>query len=243
MSARHQAAQRDREARRRGAWAAGAEAPGWNVADVQSQARCSGRLRAWSWPCRQAPDEPGRGDRHQGITLFTAGGNLAGRTRAPSKGASPGPAEMTDGKADTAGYLIKGAPTWLEVDLDQPATLAGVELVVAQERPAVTIHEVWVTTADGQFRGMHTFVGPTTDNQTLSVHFDAPVANAKTVRIATTQVAARGADRLARAPLPRSLNSSAQAAGRSPEPFPANAPCCIEGGAITIVPTGDAPSQ
>jgi hypothetical protein len=137
------------------------------------------------------PDEPAE-DRHQGVTLFTAGGNLAAGRPVRLEGGLPGPAEMTDGKLDTAGYLSKGAPTWIEVDLDQPSTLAGVELVTAQERPGITIHEVWVTTSDGQFRGMHTFVGPTADNQTLSVHFDAPVGNVKSVRIATTQVQSGG---------------------------------------------------
>jgi hypothetical protein len=163
---------------------------GWNVTDVQTKADApgaAGTIVAMS----PGPDEPAE-DRHQGITLFTGGGNLAAGRPVRLEGGQSGPVEMTDGKVDTAGYLVKGAPTWLEVDLDQPATLAGVELVTAQERPGVTIHEVWVTTADGQFRGMHTFVGPTADNQTLSVHFDAPVANVKTVRIATTQVAAGG---------------------------------------------------
>jgi len=163
---------------------------GWNVADVQTKADAggaSGTVVAMS----PSPDEPAE-DRHQGITLFTAGGNLAAGRPVRLEGGQPGPAEMTDGKPDTAGYLNKGAPTWLEVDLDQPATLAGVELVTAQERPGITIHEVWVTTTDGQFRGMHTFVGPTADNQTLSVHFDTPVANVKSVRIATTQVQSGG---------------------------------------------------
>ena len=164
--------------------------PVWNVADVQTKADAggaSGTVVAMS----PGPDEPSE-DRHQGITLFTAGGNLAAGRPVRLEGGVPGPAEMTDGKPDTAGYLNKGAPTWVEVDLDQPSTLAGVELVTAQERAGITIHEVWVTTADGQFRGMHTFVGPTADNQTLSVHFDAPVANVKSVRIATTQVQSGG---------------------------------------------------
>ncbi|MBA2451129.1 MAG: hypothetical protein H0V51_24210, partial [Chloroflexi bacterium] len=38
-----------------------------------------------------------------------------------------------------------------------------------------------------QFRGMHTFAGPTADHQTLSIRFDEPVRDVRAIRIATTQ--------------------------------------------------------
>ncbi len=163
---------------------------GWTVADVQTKPDAQGAAGTVV-AMKPGPDEPAD-DRKQGITLYTAGGNLAAGRPVRLDGGQPGPVEMTDGNAETAGFLVKGPPTWVEVDLAQPATVAGVELVTAQEKPGITIHEVWITTTDGQFKGMNTFVGPTADNQTLAVHFDAPVANVKTVRIATTQVAAGG---------------------------------------------------
>jgi hypothetical protein len=132
------------------------------------------------------PEEPAA-DRQQGITLFVANGNLATGRPVRLEGGIPGPGEMTDGKVETAGFLAKGPPTWMEVDLAQPSTVGSVELVTAQERNADSIHEVWVWTTDGQFKGMHTFVGPTADNQTLVIRFDAPVSNVRTIRIATTQ--------------------------------------------------------
>jgi hypothetical protein len=140
---------------------------------------------------KPSPDDPAE-NREQGVTLFVAGGNLATGRPVRLEGGGNGPAEMTDGKADTAGFLTKGPPTWIEFDLAQPSTLARVELVTAQERPGVTVHEVWVWTTDGQFRGLHTFVGPSADNQTLEARFDPPVSNVRAVRIATTQAEAGG---------------------------------------------------
>jgi serine/threonine-protein kinase len=129
-------------------------------------------------------------DRKQGILLYVGTGNLAAGRAVRAEGGAPGPAEMIDGKIETAGYLGKGAPTWLEIDLAQPGPVAAVELVTAQDQPSVTIHEVWLWTTDGQFRGMHTFVGPTSDGQTLTTRFDA-VQNVRAVRIATTQATGR----------------------------------------------------
>jgi serine/threonine-protein kinase len=129
-------------------------------------------------------------DRKQGILLYVGTGNLAAGRAVRAEGGGPGPAEMIDGKIETAGHLGKGAPTWLEIDLAQPGPLAAVELVTAQDQASITIHEVWVWTTDGQFRGMHTFVGPTSDGQTLTTRFDA-VQNVRAVRIATTQATGR----------------------------------------------------
>jgi len=163
---------------------------GWNVADVQVKNDAQGAAGTVV-AMKPSPEEPAD-DRSQGVTLFVAGGNIAAGRPVRMEDGRPGPVEMTDGKPDTAGFLTKAPPTWLEIDLDQPTTLAAVELVTAQERPGETVHEVWVTTTDGQYKGMHTFVGPTADNQTLTVRFDAPVANVKTVRIATTQASGTG---------------------------------------------------
>jgi len=130
-------------------------------------------------------------DRKQGITLFVGTGNLAAGRAIRLEGGGAGPAEMIDGKVETAGYLPKGAPTWIEIDLAQPGTVASVELVTAQDQPADTVHEVWVWTTDGQFKGMHTFAGPTSDGQTLTTRFGTPVQNVRAVRIATTQATGR----------------------------------------------------
>ncbi|MFN8635047.1 MAG: protein kinase [Chloroflexota bacterium] len=162
---------------------------GWTVGGVENRSDLPGAAGTVVGS-RPGPNEVAD-DRKAPITLYVGTGNLAAGRAIRLEGGQAGPAEMIDGKIETAGYLPKAAPTWLEIDLAQPSTVASVELITAQDQSAVTVHEVWVWTTDGQFRGMHTFVGPTSDGQTLVVRFDAPVANVKTVRIATTQATSR----------------------------------------------------
>jgi eukaryotic-like serine/threonine-protein kinase len=158
---------------------------GWTVAGVETKGDSSAPSGTVV-SSRPGPDQPAA-DKSEGITLLVSAGNLAVRRPLVLGTGTPGPAEMVDGDPDTVGKLGASAPTWVEIELAQPSAMASVELVTAQERPSVTIHEVWVWTADNQFRGMHTFVGPTEDNQTLSIRFDQPVRNVRAVRIATTQ--------------------------------------------------------
>ena len=161
---------------------------GWNVIGTETRSDLPGAAGTvvGSKPGTQDLAE----DRKQGILLYVGTGNLAAGRAIRFEGGAPGPAEMLDGKIETAGYLNKDAPTWIEFDLARPGPLAAVELITAQDESSVTIHEVWVWTTDGQFRGMHTFVGPTSDGQTLTTRFDV-VPNARAVRIATTQATGR----------------------------------------------------
>jgi hypothetical protein len=161
---------------------------GWNVTGVETRSDLPGAAGTvvGTKPGAQELAE----DRKQGIVLYVGTGNLAAGRAVRMEGGAAGPAEMIDGKVETAGYLGKPAPTWIEIDLAQPGPLAAVELVTAQDQSSVTIHEIWVWTTDGQFRGMHTFVGPTSDGQTLTTRFDV-IPNARAVRIATTQATGR----------------------------------------------------
>jgi hypothetical protein len=158
---------------------------GWTVAGVETKGDSSAPSGTVVG-ARPGPDQPAA-DKSEGITLLVSAGNLAVRRPLVLGTGTPGPAEMVDGDPSSVGKLGASAPTWVEIELAQPSAMASIELVTAQERPGVTIHEVWVWTADNQFRGMHTFVGPTEDNQTLSIRFDQPVRNVRAVRIATTQ--------------------------------------------------------
>ncbi|MCC7371100.1 MAG: protein kinase [Chloroflexi bacterium] len=162
---------------------------GWSAVSTESRGDLPGPANTVAG-MKPSPQEAAE-DRRQPIVLYVSTGNLAAGRAIRLEGGAPGSAEMLDGKVETAGYLNKGAPTWMEIDLAQPGPLAGVELVTAQDAPDVTIHEVWVWTADGQFRGMHTFVGPTSDGQTLTTRFPEAVQNVRSVRIATTQAAGR----------------------------------------------------
>lgn len=162
---------------------------GWSAVSTENRSDMPGPANTVAG-MKPSPQEAAE-DRRQPITLYVSTGNLAAGRAIRLEGGAPGSGEMIDGKVETAGYLNKGAPTWMEIDLAQPGPLAGVELVTAQDQPDVTIHEVWVWTTDGQFRGMHTFVGPTSDGQTLTTRFPEAVQNVRSVRIATTQAAGR----------------------------------------------------
>ena len=161
---------------------------GWNVTGVETRSDLPGAAGTvvGTKPSAQELAD----DRKQGILLYVGTGNLAAGRAIRLEGGGTGPAEMIDGKVETAGYLNKPAPTWIEIDLAQPGPLAAVELVTAQDQSSVTIHEIWVWTTDNQFKGMHTFVGPTSDGQTLTTRFEV-VPNARAVRIATTQASGR----------------------------------------------------
>lgn len=161
---------------------------GWNVTGVETRTDlpgAAGTVVGTKPGAQELAD-----DRKQGILLYIGTGNLAAGRAVRFEGGAAGPAEMIDGKIETAGYLNKGAPTWIEIDLAQPGPLAAVELITAQDQSSVTIHEIWVWTTDNQFRGMHTFVGPTSDGQTLTTRFET-VQNARAIRIATTQATGR----------------------------------------------------
>jgi eukaryotic-like serine/threonine-protein kinase len=162
---------------------------GWNTVTTETRSDMPGPAGVVAG-MKPGPQDVAE-DRRQPIVLYISTGNLAAGRAIRLEDGAAGSGEMLDGKLETAGYLNKGAPTWLEMDLAQPGPLAGVELVTAQDEPSVTIHEVWVWTTDNQFRGMHTFVGPTSDGQTLTTRFPEVVQNVRAVRIATTQASGR----------------------------------------------------
>ncbi len=103
----------------------------------------------------------------------------------------PSPDKAFDGKQDT--YWNSGgyAPAWIEADLGASRPLADVQLLVAQDIPGPTIHEVWVSNesiGDDRARAkrVHTFQGETKDKQWL--RFDFPKdQSARYVQIHTTQ--------------------------------------------------------
>ncbi|MGE3270497.1 MAG: protein kinase [Chloroflexota bacterium] len=162
---------------------------GWSTVSTETRSDMPGAAGTVA-AMKPSPQETAD-DRKQPVLLYVSTGNLAAGRGVRMEDGAAGAAEMIDGKIETAGYLNKAAPTWIEIDLAQPGPLAAVELITAQDQSSVTIHEVWVWTTDGQFRGMHTFVGPTDDGQTLTTRFPEIVQNVRTVRIATTQATGR----------------------------------------------------
>ena len=79
-----------------------------------------------------------------------------------------------DGNPDTLWYSQQYPPNWFEVILKQPSLVERLELVVAQNPPGRTVHEIWVEGTDGQLQLLTTLTGETRDGQTLTVPVSPP---------------------------------------------------------------------
>ncbi len=117
--------------------------------------------------------------------------NLAlGKPVAASAVAEGAAANAVDGSVGTAWLSGSDPPQWIEVDLQQPATIGAVRLVVAQyPAEAATTHRVW-TKGPGSgdaYVLRETLAGTTRDGQTLESRAGAPWAGVRFVRVETTQ--------------------------------------------------------
>jgi hypothetical protein len=96
-----------------------------------------------------------------------------------------------DGNRQTVWSAGDYAPQWIEADLGACTQLASIDLLVTQLPDGETTHEIWVSDqpigADrARAKRVHTFQGPTADNQTL--HCDFPKETfARYVQIHTTR--------------------------------------------------------
>ena len=79
------------------------------------------------------------------------------------------------------------APQWLEVDLQRPATVTLVRLVVHQYRAGETVHQLWGAGPGEELRLLHEFRGFTEDNQVLNFQPEMPLANVQLIRVLTTE--------------------------------------------------------
>lgn len=99
-------------------------------------------------------------------------------------------ANAFDGSPGTAWLSGSDPPQWIEVDLQQPATIGAVRLVVAQyPAEGATTHRVWTRgPADGDpYVLRETLAGTTRDGQSLETRAGTPWAGVRFVRVETTQ--------------------------------------------------------
>lgn len=117
--------------------------------------------------------------------------NLAlGKPVAASAVAEGTAANAVDGSVGTAWLSGNDPPQWIEVDLQQVATIGAVRLVVAQyPAEGTTTHRVWTKgPGDGDAYVLReTLAGTTKDGQTLESRSGAPWAGVRFVRVETTQ--------------------------------------------------------
>ena len=77
------------------------------------------------------------------------------------------------------------APQWVAIQLAEPATVGEVRLTVAQWPAGETLHQVWVTRADGREMLLVTFAGPTAEGDTLVYSLPAPLPDVIGLRVET----------------------------------------------------------
>jgi len=158
----------------------------------------------WTWDTDEQPELWNA--QSTGGTIATA---LGPRSRADPCKAPPGTTNLALGKPVSASAAGEGAaanavdgsvgtawlsgsdpPQWIEVDLQQPATIGAVRLVVAQyPAEGATTHRVWTRgPGDGDVYVLRETLGGTTrDGQTLESRAGAPWAGVRFVRVETTQ--------------------------------------------------------
>ena len=174
---------------------------GWTVGEVETREDAPGSVGTVV-ATRPGPEEPAT-SRQQPIALVVSGAKAVAAP-APSLPAPPPanlaigrpvrlsnqqayPGVIVDGNPGTLGVVNLPLPHWVEIDLAQPSTVVGAELVTYLDRPGDTAYEIWAWTADNKLHGLHTFAGPVQDNQTLSVRFDQAVPAVRTVRVVLKQ--------------------------------------------------------
>lgn len=147
----------------------------WNgLSDAATIAKALGRSSRPD-PCRPPP----------GAT------NLAlGKPTTASSASQAPAANAVDGNPATTWGSGADAPQWIEVDLQQSATIGAIRLRVAQyPAEGATVHRVWTKGAgpgDGYVL-RQTLAGTTRDGQSLEARDGAPWSGVRYVRVETTQ--------------------------------------------------------
>ncbi len=79
------------------------------------------------------------------------------------------------------------APQWIQVDLESPATIRSIRLVVAQWPAGETVHQVWGGGPGEEMILLHEFRESTEENQILTFIPDESLQGVQRVRIVTLQ--------------------------------------------------------
>jgi hypothetical protein len=95
--------------------------------------------------------------------------------------------KVNDGKPDHWNSTDK-APQWIQLDLAEPSTLDRIELVVAQNPPGRSVHELWIQVVGGGLELVHVFDGVTNDGDVLVYVPEEPLPDVEVVRVVTTSL-------------------------------------------------------
>jgi len=81
------------------------------------------------------------------------------------------------------------APQWIELALPQATDIETVRLVVAQDPPGASVHELWVRRTGGDLERVHVFEGTTREGEVLTYEPPEPLTDVEIVRVVTTRLA------------------------------------------------------
>lgn len=96
------------------------------------------------------------------------------------------PERAVDGEVNTLWGAGGFAPQWIEVDLEQQATIVQIRLAVAQTPAGETTHRVWGLTApDAGYQLLHDFIGETKEGMVLEYTPETPWQGIRFVRVET----------------------------------------------------------
>ncbi|NOY57224.1 MAG: hypothetical protein GXP34_14755 [Actinobacteria bacterium] len=98
-----------------------------------------------------------------------------------------------------AGYVNDGtpahwnatgrAPQWVELALAQPTDIETIRLVVAQDPPGASVHELWIRRSGGNLERVHVFDGTTAEGDILTYEPPEPLTAVELVRVVTKRLA------------------------------------------------------
>ncbi|MGC2241497.1 MAG: hypothetical protein WA726_11730, partial [Acidimicrobiia bacterium] len=80
------------------------------------------------------------------------------------------------------------SPQWVQLELDTPATVARIEMVVAQDPPGPSVHQLWIQVSGGQLEPIQTYEGTTHEGDVLTYQPEQAIDNVVVVRVMTTKL-------------------------------------------------------
>ncbi|MFH2101860.1 MAG: cellulase family glycosylhydrolase [Chloroflexota bacterium] len=95
------------------------------------------------------------------------------------------PSNAVDGMTSDWWGAGAGPTQWIEIDLGEPSAIRLIRLVASQSPPGETLHQLWVGPAIEELYLLHTFEGPTADNQVLEFSSETPLEGVRYVRVVT----------------------------------------------------------
>lgn len=97
------------------------------------------------------------------------------------------PSAAVDGDRETIWNAGDGPEQWIQLDLGQPRSIAGLRLLVAQSPAGPTVHQVWVGASESELRLAHEFAESTADGQELAWAPAASEEDVRVMRVLTTE--------------------------------------------------------